>query len=56
MLLRRGRLEDALKARTLLQEAKARAREVNIPAVEARIDELLASAHRHGRNQGQAGA
>jgi class 3 adenylate cyclase/tetratricopeptide (TPR) repeat protein len=42
MLLRRGRLEDAPRARTLLEEAKAGAREVSIPAVEARIEQLLA--------------
>jgi hypothetical protein len=42
MLLRRGRPEDAPRARTLLEEAKAAAREVSIPAVEARIEQLLA--------------
>jgi tetratricopeptide (TPR) repeat protein len=42
MLLRRGRPEDAPRARTLLEEAKAGAREVSIPAVEARIEQLLA--------------
>jgi sugar phosphate isomerase/epimerase len=42
MLLRRDRPEDAPRARTLLEAATAGAREVNIPAVEARIDQLLA--------------
>jgi hypothetical protein len=42
MLLRRAGTNDAFRARTLLEEAKAGAREVNIPAIEARIDELLA--------------
>ena len=42
MLVRRGRAEDTPRARTLLEEAKAGARQVNIPAIEARIDHLLA--------------
>lgn len=42
MLQRRGRPEDTPRARTLLEEAKAGAREVSIPAVEARIGQLLA--------------
>src|SRR5437870_2427885 len=42
MLLRRAGTNDASRARTLLEEAKAGAREVKIPAIEARIDELLA--------------
>lgn len=42
MLLQRAGTNDASKARTLLEEAKAGAREVKIPAIEARIDELLA--------------
>jgi sugar phosphate isomerase/epimerase len=42
MLLRRAGTNDASKARTLLEEAKVGAREVKIPAIEARIDELLA--------------
>jgi hypothetical protein len=41
MLLRRGRGPDRPKARTLLEEAKSGAREVNIPAVETHINELL---------------
>ena len=42
MLLRRAGTNDASRARTLLEEAKAGAREVKIPAIEARVDELLA--------------
>jgi tetratricopeptide (TPR) repeat protein len=42
MLLRRGRPDDTLCARTLLQEAKTGAREVGIPIIESRIDQLLA--------------
>jgi tetratricopeptide (TPR) repeat protein len=42
MLLRRSGANDATKTRTLLEEAKAGARDVNIPAIEARIDKLLA--------------
>jgi tetratricopeptide (TPR) repeat protein len=42
MLLRQGRPEDPPRARTLLEEAKAGARDVSIPAVEARIEQLLA--------------
>jgi tetratricopeptide (TPR) repeat protein len=42
MLLRRAETNDAVRARALLQEAKAGARAGNIPAIEARIDELLA--------------
>jgi hypothetical protein len=41
MLLRRARRMDTPKARTLLAEAKTGARDVNIPAVEAHINELL---------------
>jgi hypothetical protein len=42
MLLRRAGTNDASKARSLLEEAKAGAQEVKVPAIEARIDELLA--------------
>jgi tetratricopeptide (TPR) repeat protein len=42
MLLRRGRSEDVPRARTLLEEARAGAREASIPAIEARIEQLLA--------------
>jgi hypothetical protein len=42
MLLRRGGAEDSRRARNLLQEAKAGAKRVNIPRVEARIEMLLA--------------
>ena len=41
MLLRRNASGDALRAHTLLREAKAGAREVNIPRVEARVDTML---------------
>jgi len=41
MLLRRGRPDDASRARALLEAAKAGARQVDIPVIEERIDELL---------------
>jgi tetratricopeptide (TPR) repeat protein len=42
MLLRRGQADDASRARALLEAAKTGARQVNIPVIEARIDQLLA--------------
>jgi hypothetical protein len=42
MLVQRAGTNDAFRARTLLEEAKAGARAVGIPAIEARIDELMA--------------
>jgi hypothetical protein len=40
-LLRRGRSDDASRARALLEAAKAGARQVNIPEIEDQIDRLL---------------
>ena len=42
LLTRRGRPEDAPRARRLLDAAKAGARQVNLPVIEERIDQLLA--------------
>jgi predicted ATPase/class 3 adenylate cyclase len=42
MLLRRARPDDTVRIRTLLHEAKAGAREVGLPIIESRIDQLLA--------------
>jgi len=41
MLLRRGRSDDPSRAGILLEAAKAGARQVNIPLIEAQIDQLL---------------
>ncbi|MCA1843014.1 MAG: tetratricopeptide repeat protein, partial [Actinobacteria bacterium] len=40
MLLRRGQAGETSRARTLLEEASAGARDVGVPAIETRIEEL----------------
>jgi class 3 adenylate cyclase/tetratricopeptide (TPR) repeat protein len=54
MLLRRGRPEDASRASTLLEEAKAGAREVSIPVIEVRIEQLLAQIRAQSRSTTEA--